>query len=198
VVVGVAASGASEQAVLASGIGGAVAGAMSMAAGESVSVQSQADTEQADVAIERRSLSVQPLAELAELTEIYIKRGLSRELARQVAEELSGEYALLVQARDELGITEAHRARPIQAALASAGAFSVGSILPLAGLLIAPAAHIEPAIVAVTLLSLLLTGALAAHTGGVSKLRGVLRLVFWGALAMLATNRVGEVFQSQV
>jgi VIT1/CCC1 family predicted Fe2+/Mn2+ transporter len=115
-----------------------------------------------------------------------------------VAEELTRVDALQAHARDELGIIEAHRARPIQAALASAGAFSVGSILPLASLLIAPAAQVGPAIIGVTLLSLLLTGGLAAHTGGASKLRGALRLVFWGALAMLATKVVGELFQSKV
>jgi vacuolar iron transporter family protein len=197
-VVGVAASGASGRAVLASGIAGAVAGAMSMAAGEYVSVQSQADAEQADLAIERRSLLARPSAELDELTEIYMARGLSGELSRRVAEELSRVDALQAHARDELGITEARRARPIQAALASAGAFSVGSILPLASLLIAPAAQVGPATSGVTLLSLLLTGGLAAHTGGASKLRGALRLAFWGALAMLATRVVGELFQSNV
>jgi VIT1/CCC1 family predicted Fe2+/Mn2+ transporter len=195
-VVGVAASGASPRAVLTSGIAGAVAGAMSMAAGEYVSVQSQADAEHADLAIERRSLLAQPLAELAELTEIYRARGLSDDLSRRVAEALSQVDALEAHARDELGITEAHRARPIQAALASAAAFSVGSMLPLGSLVIAPAAPIGPATMGVTLLSLLLTGALAAHTGGASKLRGALRLVLWGALAMLATKLAGELFPS--
>ncbi len=197
-VVGVAASGASASAVLTSGIAGAVAGAMSMAAGEYVSVQSQADSEQADLAIERRSLAAHPSAELAELTEIYVERGLSRELARRVAEELTRSDALKAHAHDELGITPAHRAQPIQAALASATAFSVGSLLPLGGVLIAPDAELGRATIAVTLLGLLLTGALAAHTGGASKLRGALRLTFWGALAMLITNLVGKLFDTPV
>lgn len=196
--VGVAASGASGAAVLTSGIAGAVAGAMSMAAGEYVSVQSQADAEEADLAIERRSLSAQPSAELDELTQIYVERGLSRELARRVAEELSQADALRAHACDELGITEARRARPVQAALASAAAFSGGSMLPLAGMWAAPEAQLGPVTGAVTLVSLLLTGALAAHTGGASKRQGALRLAFWGALAMLATNLVGRLFDTNV
>jgi VIT1/CCC1 family predicted Fe2+/Mn2+ transporter len=197
-VVGVAASGAERGIVLTSGIAGAVAGAMSMAAGEYVSVQSQADAESADLAVEKRELAEQAAYELAELAGIYRQRGLSPELAQRVAEELTAKNALEAHARDELGITEGQRARPVQAALASAGAFSVGSILPLIGTILAPSRHIEMVTIVLTMASLLLTGALAAYTGGASVVRGALRLAFWGALAMLATNLVGRLFDVRV
>lgn len=193
-VVGVAASGAGRAAVLTSGIAGAVAGAMSMATGEYVSVRSQADAEAADLATERRELAEQAAHELRELAGIYRKRGLSAELAQRVAEELTAKDALDAHARDELGITEGTRARPIQAALASAAAFATGSLLPLAGLLLAPAGRLGPTIMIFTLVSLSLTGALAAYTGGAPIVRGALRLVFWGAAAMVATNLVGRLF----
>ena len=197
-VVGVAASGAEPATVLASGIAGSVAGAMSMAAGEYVSVRSQADAEEADLAIEKRELADHSRRELHELAGIYRKRGLSRELAQRVAEELTAKNALEAHARDELGITESHRARPIQAALTSAASFAVGALLPLAGVFLAPRAFLQTTIILLTLISLLLTGGLAARTGGAPVLRGALRLAFWGSLAMLATNLVGRLFNAPV
>jgi VIT1/CCC1 family predicted Fe2+/Mn2+ transporter len=195
-IVGVAASGASPGAVLTSGIAGAVAGAMSMAAGEYVSVRSQADTEAADLAVERRELAEQSQAELQELAEIYRKRGLSPELAQRVAVELTAKDALDAHARDELGITDAQRARPVQAASTSAASFAAGAILPLAGTLLAPSSLLELTITLLTLVSLMITGGLAAFTGGAPVVRGALRLVFWGALAMAATNLVGRLFEA--
>jgi vacuolar iron transporter family protein len=197
-VVGVAASGADPGAVLTSGIAGAVAGAMSMAAGEYVSVRSQADAEAADLAIEKRELAENSKLELHELASIYRKRGLSRKLAQRVAEELTARDALDAHARDELGITEAQRAHPIQAALASAASFAVGSILPLIGAFLAPVAPLELTTILLTFISLLITGGLAAYTGGAPVLRGALRLVFWGALAMTAPNLVGRLFNTPV
>ena len=177
--VGVAASGASAQTVLTSGVAGVVAGAMSMAAGEYVSVQSQADVEDADLKVERRELADNPRSEMLELTGIYTKRGLSPALARRVAEELSAANALEAHARDELGITEALRARPLQAAFASAAAFAVGSALPLGATLFAPTGKIELVTTITTLGALLLTGGVAARAGGASVARGALRVVFW-------------------
>lgn len=197
-VVGVAASGAEPGVVLTSGIAGAVAGAMSMAAGEYVSVSSQADAEKADLAIEERELAEHSKLELRELAGIYRKRGLSPQLADQVAEELTAKDALGAHARDELGITETRKARPIQAALASAASFAVGSSLPLAGAYFAPARLLERTVFVFTLVSLLITGGVAAQTGGAPILRGALRLVFWGLLAMVATNLVGRLFDVSV
>ncbi|MDB6164107.1 MAG: hypothetical protein JWL98_1539 [Xanthomonadaceae bacterium] len=190
--VGVSASGVGHSAILASGVAGMVAGALSMAAGEYVSVQSQADTERADIAKETLELAENPDSELLELTHIYVKRGLQLPLARQVAEQLTAHDALGSHARDELGITDTLRARPLQAALASAAAFAVGSTLPMAAVLLAPAAQVEPVTIATTLLALSLSGALAAWTGGASILRGAARVVFWGALAMAAASLVGR------
>lgn len=195
-VVGVAASGASPRVVLTTGLAGAVAGAMSMAAGEYVSVRSQADSEAADLAVEKRELAEHSATELSELANIYRQRGLSAELAQRVAEELTANGALEAHARDELGLTELHRARPIQAALASAVAFAVGAVLPLAGVLLAPPAHVALVTMILTTVSLLLTGGVAAWSGGAPIVRGSLRLVFWGALAMLATNLVGRLFNA--
>ncbi|NDK39410.1 VIT family protein [Pseudoxanthomonas gei] len=197
-VVGVAASGSSASTVLMSGVAGLVAGAMSMAAGEYVSVQSQADTENADLAREKRELAETPGPELAELTHIYVRRGLAPDLARQVAEQLTAHDALGAHARDELGITETLRARPVQAALASAASFAVGAVLPLAAVLLAPAGQLQPVIIVTTLVSLLLSGALAGHVGGASPLRGALRVTFWGALAMAASYLIGRLFDVQV
>lgn len=193
-VVGVVASGAGQPVVLASGIAGVVAGAISMAAGEYVSVQSQADTERADIAKETRELAQDPDSELAELANIYAKRGLQPALARQVAMELTAHDALASHARDELGITETLRARPVQASLASAAAFTAGSMLPIAAVLLAPAGRIQPVMVATTLLALSLSGAVAARIGGASIWRGALRVVFWGALAMAIAALVGRLF----
>ena len=197
-VVGVAASGASQHTVLMTGIAGVVAGAMSMAAGEYVSVQSQADTERADIAKETRELAESPEGELHELTHIYTQRGLTPELARQVAEQMTAHDALGTHARDELGITEALRARPLQAALASAAAFAIGAALPMAAVLLAPAGQVQPVTMATTLAALLLSGGLAARTGGAPVLRGALRVAFWGALAMAAAALIGRLFDVQV
>ncbi|MBB6367586.1 VIT1/CCC1 family predicted Fe2+/Mn2+ transporter [Xanthomonas sacchari] len=193
-VVGVASSGASAATVLTSGIAGLVAGAMSMAAGEYVSVQSQADTERADLALERRELHEDPQSELDELTAIYRQRGLDPGLARQVAEQLTAHDALGAHARDELGITESLRARPLQAAAASAAAFCSGAALPIAAAWLAPDGRQLWVTGAATLLGLSLTGALAARAGGASGLRGAVRVVFWGAAAMLASGAIGHVF----
>ena len=193
-VVGVAAGGAGASAVLASGVAGIVAGAMSMAAGEYVSVQSQADTENADIAKETRELAEEPDYELQELTQIYVQRGLDRELAAQVARQLTAHDALGAHKRDELGITESLRARPLQAALASAAAFGAGAVLPIAAVLLAPADAIAGVVVATTLVALLVSGALAAWAGGASMLRGALRVGFWGALAMGAASLIGRLF----
>jgi vacuolar iron transporter family protein len=196
--VGVAATGVSTSVVLGSGVAGIVAGAMSMAAGEYVSVQSQADTESADIAKETRELAEEPEHELQELTHIYIKRGLTPELAAQVAQQLTTHDALGAHKRDELGITEALRARPLQAALASAGAFTIGALLPIAAVLLAPDGRIQLTTFAVTLAALLGSGALAAWAGGASMLRGALRVGFWGAMAMGAAALIGRLFDVQV
>ncbi len=193
-VVGVAAGGAGPELVLASGIAGIVAGAMSMAAGEYVSVRSQADTEHADIARETRELAELPDQELQELTRIYIARGLEPALAAQVAQQLTARDALGAHMRDELGITEALRARPVQAAAASAAAFVAGALLPLLAVLSAPAGRIEAVVVAATLLGLSGSGALAAWAGGASPVRGALRVAFWGAAAMGAAALVGRLF----
>ncbi|WP_133479232.1 VIT1/CCC1 transporter family protein [Cognatilysobacter segetis] len=192
-VVGVAASGVGPSAVLASGIAGIVAGAMSMAAGEYVSVQSQADVETADLAKERRELAEQPESELKELAHIWERRGLDATLAREVAMQLTAHDALGSHARDELGITETLRARPLQAALASGAAFSVGSVLPIVAVLLAPAGRVEPVTIAVTLVALSLSGALAAWAGGAPMLRGAVRVVAWGAAAMAAASLIGRL-----
>lgn len=193
-VVGIAASGASASTILATGIAGTVAGAMSMAAGEYVSVQSQADTELADLAVEKRELHEDPHSELEELAAIYRHRGLSPDLAHEVATRLTAHDALGAHARDELGITEELRARPMQAAMASAGAFVSGAALPVLTALLAPHALVGQATTVVTLLGLCLTGTLAAHAGGAPRLRGALRVTFWGAIAMAAAALVGQLF----
>ncbi|MCD9088175.1 VIT family protein [Stenotrophomonas sp. SY1] len=195
-VVGIAASGAPAATVLATGVAGTVAGAMSMAAGEYVSVQSQADTEHADLAAERRELHEDPRSELEELTAIYRQRGLSPELAREVAVQLTEHDALAAHARDELGITEEMRARPLQAAMASAGAFTAGAALPVLTALLAPHAYVAQITTAATLVGLSITGALAARAGGAAPLRGALRVMFWGALAMAAAAAIGNLFDA--
>ena len=194
VVVGVAAApGATPAAVLLAGTAALVAGAMSMAAGEYVSVRSQADTEAADLALETAELAADPEGELAELAEIYQARGLDADLARQVAEQLTAHDALEAHARDELGITEALRARPLQAALASAAAFAVGAALPLLTTFLVPRSAVVVTVGAATVLTLLLLGALAAYAGGAPLLRGALRVAGWGVLAMAATAAVGNL-----
>ena len=193
VVVGVAAGDATASAVLLAGTAALVAGAVSMAAGEYVSVQSQADTEAADLALERAELAADPAGELSELAMIYEQRGLGPDLARRVAEALTADDALGAHARDELGITEALQARPVQAALASAAAFAVGAVLPLLAATLAPAGRVWPLVTGVTLLALLLLGAAAARVGGASMIRGAFRVVVWGTLAMGLTAAVGAL-----
>ena len=192
--VGVAAADASHAALLTAGIAGAVAGAMSMAAGEYVSVSSQADTEKADLARERRELETDDAGERRELTGIYMGRGLSHELAKQVADELMAHDALGAHARDELGITDLSIARPLQAAAASAGSFAAGAVLPLAVAVLVSAQTALIAIPATTLVFLALLGALAARVGGARLGVGVVRVTFWGALAMAATAAIGQLF----
>ena len=197
-VVGVAASGATPSTILLTGVAGLVAGAMSMAAGEYVSVQSQADAEAAALALEKSELRDMPDSELAELTQIYVGRGLEPALARQVAEQLTARDALTAHMRDELGITEELRARPVQAALASAAAFTVGALLPIATTVLAPAGKVALVTTAATLVGLLLSGGLAARVGGAPVLRGAWRVGFWGAMAMGAAALVGRLFHVSI
>jgi VIT1/CCC1 family predicted Fe2+/Mn2+ transporter len=197
-VVGVAASNATHNSVLIAGVAGLVAGALSMAAGEYVSVSSQADTEQADLGRERAELATDIESERDELTSIYIDRGLDPGLARQVALKLMEKDPLKAHTRDELGITEAASARPIQAALTSALTFAAGAALPLLAVLAAPLSITVPVVSATSLLFLALLGALAARTGGASILKGAVRVTFWGALAMGLTAGVGALFGTSV
>ena len=193
-VVGVAAAEATHSNVLIAGVAGLVAGAMSMAAGEYVSVKSQADTEDAEIERERAELASDSEAEHKELEQIYVARGLDQPLARQVAAQLMEYDALGAHARDELGITEALRARPIQAALASAASFAVGAAMPLLVAAVVPGAPLIPAVSASSLVFLGLLGGLAARTGGAPVAAGVIRVTFWGALAMALTAGVGALF----
>lgn len=193
-VLGVAAAGASSQAILVAGIAGLVAGAMSMAAGEYVSVSSQADTERADLARERKELAANPKEEHAELTAIYVKRGLDEELASRVATQLTQHDALGAHSRDELGLSDTLAARPIQAALASAGTFAVGAALPLLMVLLLPTAALMWGVSGSSLLFLALLGWLAARAGGAPITVSVTRVTFWGALAMALTAGVGALF----
>jgi VIT1/CCC1 family predicted Fe2+/Mn2+ transporter len=197
-VVGVAAAGTERSAVLIAGVAGLVAGAMSMAAGEFVSVSSQADTETADIARERRELATDPVGERAELTGIYVKRGLTPELAAQVTEQLMAHDALGAHARDELGLSEITAARPLQAALASAGAFALGAILPVLVVMLAPTAMMTTLVTGSALVLLAVLGAVAAKVGGASTMRGALRVAFWGVLAMGASALVGRLFGTTV
>jgi VIT1/CCC1 family predicted Fe2+/Mn2+ transporter len=193
-VLGVAAAHATHSNVLVAGVAGLVAGSMSMAAGEYVSVHSQADTEKADLALERAELRADDKGEHKELTAIYVARGLKPALAKQVAEQLMDHDALGAHARDELGISETFRARPIQAALASAGSFAVGAALPLLVTAVAPAAGLIPLVAGTSLVFLALLGGLAAHAGGAGVTMGAIRVTFWGALAMALTAGVGWLF----
>lgn len=197
-VVGVAASNATHTGVLVAGVAGLVAGAMSMAAGEYVSVSSQSDTEQADIERERTELSVDAYNESNELAAIYVKRGLDAHLAHQVAEQLMAKDALAAHSRDELGISETIRVRPVQAAVTSSVMFVAGAVLPLLVVVIAPAARLVPLVAGTSLLFLALLGALAAYTGGSRILTGMLRVTFWGALAMAITAGVGALFGTAV
>ncbi len=194
VIVGVAAANPGAHAVLLSGVAALTAGAMSMAAGEYVSVSSQADTEAADIARERQELIDDPRGETRELVAIYVKRGLTPALAKEVAAALMAKDALGAHARDELGITEVSTANPVQAALASAASFLAGGIWPVVAVLLAPPATLLYAVVAVALVVLATLGAAGAKTGGAKLLPAVVRVVFWGALAMAVTAGVGRLF----
>jgi len=193
-IIGIASAHATHQNILITGMAGLVSGAMSMAAGEFVSVSSQADTETADLAREREELTTQPEHELEELTGIYVKRGLTPALARQVAVKLTANDALGAHARDELGIVETMNARPVQAALASAGTFAMGAMLPLLIAFFASEASIVALVAGTSLMFLALLGGLAAKVGGANIWIGTMRVAFWGALAMAATAGVGSLF----
>lgn len=193
-VIGVAAANATRGNVLVAAVAGLVAGAMSMAAGEYVSVSSQLDTEQADISRERAELKDNEEGEKRELAAIYEQRGLDANLARQVAEQLMAKDALAAHSRDELGISEAVGARPVQAALASAFSFAVGAALPVLVVLVSPAGSLVPIVAGTSLFFLAFLGGLAAHTGGAPILKGMARVTFWGALAMAITAGIGALF----
>jgi vacuolar iron transporter family protein len=193
-VVGVAAAGSGRAEILIAGVAGLVAGAMSMAAGEFVSVSSQTDAEQADIARETQELEETPEAELDELTRIYMERGLDEGLARQVATQLTAKDALGTHSRDELGISETVTAHPIQAALVSALTFAVGAVVPLIVAWLAPAGQTTVIVAVTTLIALSVLGGLGASAGGAGIIKGAVRVSFWGALAMAATAAVGMIF----
>ncbi|HKB80022.1 MAG TPA: VIT family protein [Thermoanaerobaculia bacterium] len=193
-VVGVAAAGTGRPEILLAGVAGLVAGALSMAAGEYVSVSSQEDTEQADLAREREELATQPTAEENELAGIYVQRGLEQDLARTVAQQLMAHDALAAHARDELGLSEQLTARPLQAALASAATFAVGAALPILTVVLAPPPHVNWIVSGVSLVCLAGLGALAGRAGGASPWTGMARVAFWGAVAMALTAAVGHLF----
>lgn len=197
-IAGVASAGAGQPEILLAGVAGLVAGAMSMAAGEYVSVSSQADAEKSDLAREARGLEAQPEFERRELAEIYVERGLTRELADEVAVQLMEHDALGAHARDELGISHVITARPIQAGLASAAAFTAGAALPVASVLLAPHGLITEVATGVSLIALAGLGALSARTGGSPVMPAVVRVTLWGALAMAATAGVGYLFGTTV
>lgn len=197
-IVGVAASGTDRAGILVAGVAALVAGAMSMAAGEYVSVSSQADTERADLAREKGELAAQPAFERRELADIYIARGLEPDLALTVADQLMAKDALGTHARDELGISEVSTARPLQAAFTSAATFSVGAAMPLAVVAIVPRQQLILLVIAVSLLCLVVLGALGARAGGASPMRSVARVTFWGALAMALTAGIGRLFGAAV
>jgi vacuolar iron transporter family protein len=197
-VLGVAAAHGTQSSVLVAGVAGLVAGAMSMAAGEYVSVHSQADTEQADLTLERAELNADDKGERRELAAIYVGRGLDPALAKQVADQLMAHDAIGAHARDELGISEPLRARPIQAALASAGSFAVGAAMPLIVTALSREASLIVSVSGTSLLFLALLGALAARAGGAGMMPGAMRVTFWGALAMGITGGVGALFGTVV
>jgi VIT1/CCC1 family predicted Fe2+/Mn2+ transporter len=195
-IVGVASASSGRQEILLAGVAGLVAGALSMAAGEYVSVSSQADTERADMERERRELATQPKAEEDELTGIYVRRGLEEDLARRVARQLMAKDALGAHARDELGLTEEQAARPLQAALASAATFAIGAAVPIIAITALPPNVLT--VSAISLICLAGLGAIAGHTGGASALTGAVRVGFWGALAMALTAGAGRMFGAAV
>lgn len=198
IVVGVASAGMASNEIIIAGLAGMVAGALSMAAGEYVSVSSQADVETADLARETRELKEEPEAEFDELMGIYVARGLSPETARQVATEFTEKDALTAHLRDELGITEISRARPLQAAIASALAFVVGAAMPMLVAALAPIETISPLVTWTSLVVLAALGGIAARLGRAPMLRGAIRVVFWGAVAMGVTALIGKLFGTQV
>ncbi|MEO8002925.1 MAG: VIT family protein [Arenimonas sp.] len=193
-VLGVAAAGASTNSILVAGVAGLMAGSMSMAAGEYVSVSSQSDTENADIEKERNELATDPVHELEELTMIYVGRGLDKNLARQVATQLTAHDALAAHARDELGISEILSAKPIQAAFASAATFAVGAALPLLVVLLVPQSMLMWTVAGSSLVFLAILGSMAAQAGGASVMTSTIRVAFWGALAMGLTTGVGALF----
>lgn len=197
-VVGVAAANAGRNDILIAGVAGLVAGALSMAAGEYVSVSSQADTERADLKLERTELATQPRAEEDELAAIYVGRGLAPSLARTVAQQLTAHDALAAHARDELGMSAMNSARPLQAALASAMTFAMGAALPILAVMLAPPGRVIVLVSSTSLVCLVALGALAARAGGASAKIGAVRVAFWGALAMAATAGVGALFGTKI
>lgn len=197
-IVGVAAAAATRNDILVAGVAGLVAGAMSMAAGEYVSVSSQSDTERADLARERRELAENAEFELQELADIYVRRGVEPALARQVAAQLMEKDALGAHARDELGLSEISAARPIQAAITSAATFAVGAALPLLAVVVTPSAMLAPVVAGASLLFLALLGTVGARAGGASPLAATVRVTFWGALAMALTAGIGAAFGTVV
>ena len=197
-ILGVATASHSHTSILISGVSGLVAGALSMGTGEYVSVSSQSDTENAVLEQERRELAEDQIGELKELTAIYVRRGLDKSLAAEVAAQLSKKDALAAHARDELGISKVMRARPLQAALASAASFSIGALIPLLVAIVAPIAWSVSAVYMVSLGSLILLGSLGAWAGGAPVFRGALRVTFWGAFAMAVTAGIGMLFHVTV
>lgn len=197
-IVGVAAASTTRNAVVVAGVAGLVAGAMSMAAGEYVSVSSQADTEKADLERERKELETDGESERKELAGIYEQRGLDPALAKQVADQLMAHDALGAHARDELGLSELHTARPIQAALASAGTFAAGAALPLLMVIVSPVSYLVPVVAVSSLIFLTIMGGVAARVGGANVWIGAGRVTFWGALAMAITAAIGALFGTVV
>lgn len=197
-IVGVAASHAANSEILVAGVAGLVAGAMSMAAGEYVSVSSQSDTEQADLARERKELATDDASERKELAAIYVSRGLDPELAKQVTDQLMAHDALGAHARDELGISDLTTARPVQAAFASAGTFAVGAAMPLLMVLVTPSAWLIPVVIATSVLFLAALGGVGAYAGGAPVVKAAVRVTFWGVLAMALTAAVGALFGATV
>lgn len=191
---GVAAANSSRHGILVAGVAGLMSGAMAMAAGEYVSVHSQADTENADLALERIALAAHPVEEHQELAAIYVARGLDPQLAKQVAEQLMARDALGAHARDEIGISEAFSAQPIQAALASAASFAVGAALPLAVATFVSLQSLIPSVAVASLVFLAVLGVVAARAGGADEITGAVRVTFWGAFAMAVTAAVGTLF----
>lgn len=197
-VVGVAAADSAASDILVAGVAGLVAGAMSMAAGEYVSVSSQSDTEKADLDRERKELATEDESERNELAAIYASRGVEPSLARQVADQLMAHDALAAHARDELGISDLTTARPVQAAFASAGTFAIGAALPLVTALVTPRTALIPVVIITSILLLALLGGFGAHAGGAPVMKAALRVTFWGALAMALTAGVGALFGAVV